>query len=281
MTNRVTLKPGDYVSTEGMKEEQYHAVARAFMEAGADEGGFDDDEPVPSCWHLFGWGEAGGQLAFWDKEKSYGENCRHLTIHQVLNATNAGGHAPAKRYRAVNSPFFTDGSIVELDVYKTDSSSLFRLISGHCKYENASGRRPGAWDSFRNMEPVDMPDTLTTTLEQAAEHGAKAMHHAAEHERLMQQAREMMPDGWMLVRGGVDWAEGQDMSDPANWREGDVLECISTKGRWVSEEKGMYVGRLITLSRDFDPHQGALGITAHSCRYHLEHKCFRFHHRPT
>lgn len=92
---RVALRPGDYVSTEGMTEEQYHAVAEAFMAAGAKEGEYPEWRFARNGYiHGFGW-DLSGELYHHDFEKGrgywaeHGDACRRLTIGQVLNATNA------------------------------------------------------------------------------------------------------------------------------------------------------------------------------------------------
>lgn len=203
MTKQVTLKPGDYVSTEGMTEEQYHAVAAAFMKAGFEFYGKKDKH---KRWRFIAVDSDGDIIG----SGGCSECKRHLTIDQVLNATNAGGQPQ---------------------------------------------------------------DTLTTTLEQAAEHDAKAKHHAAEHERLMQQAREMLPDGWRLVRDGEP---AEDMSDPANWREGDVLKCFSEAGHHPSTytEGRLYevIGRNAKYARTIDDDGDEQWI--------CNPGGFRFHRRP-
>ena len=85
----VTLQPGDYIATKGLSEDDYHAVAAAFMAAGADENEYDKDDIMPDCWDLFGWDEDDG-LAHWDSPNSFEGSPRQLTLSQILGATNAG-----------------------------------------------------------------------------------------------------------------------------------------------------------------------------------------------
>lgn len=87
---KVTLQPGDYVATEGMTEDDYHAVAQAFMAAGANKGEY------PNARYAFGTNlECFGvklkdfSLYHGDKSGSAFDNGRELTVDQVLNAANA------------------------------------------------------------------------------------------------------------------------------------------------------------------------------------------------
>jgi len=90
----ITLKPGDYVLTAGMDEDEYHAVAAAFMAAGCSKGEYPEWEDYTKGGYLdsFGWlkheGLYHGDTIKSDKGKLSGG--RKLTIQQVLNATNSG-----------------------------------------------------------------------------------------------------------------------------------------------------------------------------------------------
>jgi len=97
----IRLKPGDYVSTEGMTEEQYHAVCKAFMEAGANKceykSGYVRDHKDFNC---VGWGDGNSSSVFdsrgifhfpeWDEE-GYFKKKRKLTIDQILGSDNIEG----------------------------------------------------------------------------------------------------------------------------------------------------------------------------------------------
>jgi len=82
------LQPGDYVSTEGMTEEQYHAVCKAFMEADA----IDNEIMGLDYTNTIIWD--GGSKTLWTscfslpafkKERADGILIRELTIDQILN----------------------------------------------------------------------------------------------------------------------------------------------------------------------------------------------------
>lgn len=93
----ITLRPVDYVSTEGMTEDQYHAVARAFIGAGFESGEYPRKEELKGE-RAFGVDARRGSL-FHGRPGSDGDHVsalcgRHLTIEQVLGATNAGTTTP-------------------------------------------------------------------------------------------------------------------------------------------------------------------------------------------
>lgn len=145
---RITLRPGDYVSTEGMTKDQYHAVARAFMGAGASKFG---DEDKRDRWTRVVWSSNNKLIG------SHGcdECSRELTITQVLNATNAG-----------------------------------------------------------NAQPEEAKMHLTDQLEQAIKSRDEAQE---EVERLQAE--------WDAAYPNISGAPKEDLSDPANWRAGDIVEC--------------------------------------------------------
>ncbi len=81
----VTLQPGDYIATEGLSEDDYHAVAEAFMAAGAGKGEYPSDGQF---YPYFGWREKIDNLYHGYNGSGWGE--RQLTLSQILSATNAG-----------------------------------------------------------------------------------------------------------------------------------------------------------------------------------------------
>lgn len=79
----MNLQPGDYVSNEGMTEEQYHAVCKAFIDAGAEKGEYgrytkDIGSHVGWSYHGLFHGYALGHTC-WN-----GAFTRELTIQQIL-----------------------------------------------------------------------------------------------------------------------------------------------------------------------------------------------------
>lgn len=213
MTN-ITLKSGDYVSTEGMTEEQYHAVAKAFMEAGAQPGVSGKFEGAPKFLYL-GWNRNINMVDEWPLAPANG---RHLTIDQVLGTQS------------------------------------------------------------------DEQDTIEALLAKADKHEQKAAKHKAKRQECIDKARELMPEGWGIdedrkrIRLGDEPKE--DMSDPANWRKGDKLRCISDSSEWV-EESGIRIGDIVTMSEPVRMDEPVLGLSVEESEYFLERDSFRFHHRPS
>lgn len=200
---KVQLKPGDYVATKGMTEEQYHAVAARFIEAGAGDGEYPTYRYAKGGRiHGFGWHIADNELYHGDFIYGGGywaitPGARQLTIEQVLGAG----------------------------------------------------------------EPES--DAIT------ALHEAREAYHDA-----LARVRRELGEGYTLVENAPFEPEPQlDMSDPANWQVGDVLECVEDC-IWVT------VGRLYTMTGKgfsgvplFDDDDGD--------EMFLSPSRFRFHHRPT
>lgn len=221
---RVTLKPGDYVSTEGMTEDQYRDVARAFANAGCPRFGGDAA------------GKGRGDYLEWFHDELVSTHfvepgARHLTPSQVIGATNAGGEAQD-------------------------------TLTGALKY---------ACDE----------------LDTARQHEAKAAEHRANHDGAMEHVRDMLPDGWRLVRDGIPadvyrsfedqtrrMMREADMTDPANWREGDVFE-VTRSGAYCADVKKGDLVALQEAGGSFFTSQGT-GLS-----WSLEPDSVRFHHRPT
>jgi len=157
----VTLQPGDYIATEGLSEDDYHTVARAFMAAGADENEYDKDDIMPDRWDLFGWNGDDG-LAHWDSPNSFEGSPRQLTLTQILSATNAGNNTTEP---------------------KTEAAP---------------------------MHLADQLEAALSALEKAQ----------SEVDRLQAEYRVAYPK----IHGEV--VPSEDMSDPSNWRAGDVVKAI-------------------------------------------------------
>ena len=70
--------------------------------------------------------------------------------------------------------------------------------------------------------------------------------------------------------------DGEDMADPANWREGDVVECISPVS---SEPEYFTVGRQYTLVEN-DGSDSFRYIDDEGDHMWCNNSAFKFHHRP-
>ena len=82
--------------------------------------------------------------------------------------------------------------------------------------------------------------------------------------------REALGEGFLLS----DTAEpDEDMTDPANWREGDVFEVLDGKACGARFENGIMVRKESDNGSSFVTIDG-------SDRWSLPNKAVRFHHRP-
>jgi len=208
----ITLQPGDHVSTEGMTEDQYHAVARAFMAAGAKKG---QRAPEWDQYPFLGWDARDRTLYAQADALPLCWTGRHLTIAQVLAATNANPQP----------------------------------------------------------EPTTTPSPITTLLAaRKARDEAEQAYQAA-----LEVVRNELP-GYVLAEVGVDMAAGpdktiiggEDMTDPENWREGDVLIAEIDK-------LDIREGNFYTVRADSD---GDLYFVDDAGDRRDNFCGLRFHHRP-
>ena len=82
-TEPITLRPGDYVLTADIKdEEEFIAVRDAFVKAGAKKGVCWPHENEDGIWPIFGWDVARGETNRWHEHNKLG--LRQLTVAQAL-----------------------------------------------------------------------------------------------------------------------------------------------------------------------------------------------------
>ncbi len=144
--SKVQLKPGDYVRTEGMTEEQLQAVAQAFIDAGCPE-----KRSVPSLemalrFSRFGWAEGGHGLLRGDGaillvgreltiEQVLGEQEPSSTIEQLLAKANRHASKAAKHERK-RAELVERADKLKDDEMKAELEEMHRVyISGaksHC-----------------------------------------------------------------------------------------------------------------------------------------------------
>lgn len=255
--SKVEIRKGDYVSLDGISEDQYHAVAKAFMEAGADKGD-EYGEFGYENWRFLGWGEY-GYLDHQDHSSAFGG--RHLTIEQVLGEED--------KPQTIRDVRLEDGPQLRPE--------SFGAIGAGCLL----------------VEEEETP-TIQSLLKKAEKHARKAQKHEDKRQEAIEQARALLPDGWELKETSVGetssiieqvYARGEfpkhkninvDLNDPANWREGDVVECIDnkpsdcTKGSLyvVNTDPRRWEGR-IRIKEDDDGDASRPPISS-----------FKFHHRP-
>jgi hypothetical protein len=109
--------------------------------------------------------------------------------------------------------------------------------------DNTGESRSVVWKGVLwTFERVDAPQptTIEQLLAKANRHAAKAAKHerkAAEHEakrvEAVENARQLMPG--YTIEISAKWErdlpeeQPEDMSDPSNWKAGDVVECVSDR----------------------------------------------------
>lgn len=267
--SKVTLKPGDYVRTEGMTEDQYHAVAKAFMAAGAGKDEYPC-RPGLRVYSLFGWSENNTDvgLCHWRSPWKFGSSYRELTLDQILGTEPDadgwiewhGGECPVDKGALVDVRYRdgVDGMAMPALTFNIVREDW--RVCVNWKHEN----NPGDIIAYRIHQPKQEqgPMTIEQLLTKANKHAAKAAKHeekAAKHTarqlEYFARAAGMVPDGYELrVKddGEVDVAEADndvtwikpegpemklnwspdalDMTDPANWRAGDVVERVAPDG---------------------------------------------------
>lgn len=184
-------------STEGMDEETYHAVARAFEVVGANR--------LAVCqgihWDFFGWDNDHG-LKGWDRG-SYAEEkaSRCLTPAQVISASTT-------------------------------------------------------------PDPLTTLRTAKATLDDAR----------AEYRKALDALREALGEGFVVSEAGE--TPEPDMTDPANWRAGDVVECLFRMYVGYNYEDTYRIGK-----RRYDGKRIGV-INDDGCEQFRMCSNFRFHHRP-
>ena len=216
---KITPRPGDYVRTEGMTEEQYHAVAKAFMAAGAQ--GDAREYNIVRKGYAVGWSAKWGGFGCEYRPLSGEHFLRQLTIAQILGTEPDadgwiewhGGECPVEK-----------GTLVDARYRADDPSS--RELADDLRWIHID--MGGDIIAYRIHQPEqeEAPMTIEQLLTKANKHAAKAAKHEAKREALIKQARTLMPEGWRLEGGGLVVQPGEDMTNPANWKAGDVVECI-------------------------------------------------------
>lgn len=87
---------------------------------------------------------------------------------------------------------------------------------------------PGKIEAYRlhKAQPEESPMTIEQLLAKANHHATKAAKHERKRDELIQQARELVPEGWELKECGLVKQPEEDMTNPENWKAGDVVECV-------------------------------------------------------
>lgn len=140
--------------------------------------------------------------------------------------------------------------------------------------DNRMGIRRLSYTQVCKEEPNQ--NTTISYLRTARKEREKA---EASYQAALEAVRNELGGGFTLTDDGADEPQ-DDMSDPQNWREGDVVECIKTE--WFTIEE-FTLGHFYTISRilyGYDGH-GFVDIDDdHGDKMGVPADHFRFHHRP-
>lgn len=240
--SKVTLKPGDYVRTEGMTEEQYHSVVKEFVSAGARDKGDAD---------FFKYDE--GSYLGYDERNCELWNCgfqstgfrNELTIAQILGAekgeppmtieqllAKANHHAAkAAKHERKRQALVEQADRMEEDAMKGELEKMHRVYM-----EGASGH----------------------------DGGIKALYDA----------------GYRLVATENDQPT-KDMTNPKNWKAGDVVECV-IGARLFTEGKEYALTAWPSTGKPFMRRSGNVSLIDDvGDDYFAPASCFRWLRRPS
>jgi hypothetical protein len=134
------------------------------------------------------------------------------------------------------------------------------------------------------------PTTIEQLLAKANRHAAKAAKHerkAAEHEakrvEAVENARQLMPGYTLEI--SAKWERDlpeehtEDMTDPANWKVGDVVECITASIGFGGRES-FVMGNKYNVSRNYGGALLDLAADEYGEANGLAAKNFRWISRP-
>lgn len=273
MTHKVTLQKGDYVAVEDIKDDaEYHAIAQAFLSAGADELEYDKNNIIPTFWRFFGWCEDG--LGHWDRVGLLEDKKRQLTPAQILGAGDDKWVPEVGEVCLINDNYYLCGCqplallkndrVLVVDKVDVGYGPVCLIMDEEKRGSGTiiiSGLSPLSIEEDRAVE--DMADTIHKTdglvsLKATAFMLAKALHAAGYRKQPVQ-------------------SEGV-VSEPANWREEDLLEWRSdtdelyTKGRLYKVELVEIDGMFLYME---DNEKGN-----HYWNFDNAVKHFTFHSRP-
>lgn len=278
---QVALQAGDYVATKGMTEAEYHAVARAFMKAGAKRGEYPNTRyAFEANLECFGAKLPGFGLYHGDRAGSAFVGGRQLTIQQVLNATNAGNAAPPSpmNCRCVMKPIIKETDMqnwtpeVGEVVKHSTGEGIVMLPADACGViivMSTDSETEGEYKRVAAIACKPLPTEEDREVEEIARVLSDSYADVVDHVRPLSEfispARALYQAGYRKQPQPTD-----DMNDPANWRPGDILECVADKVNLAAGSlypvKRMMVKPLIDDDENDD--------VARPAEY------FRFHSRP-
>lgn len=255
MTKRINLQPGDYVATADIKDDaEYHAIAKAFTEAGAKSNEYPDMVEL-SKRDAFGW-SANTLGLLHACGPSLSLNGRQLTPDQILTTPQWVPEVGERAEVMLSGELWESCEIAFIGnrfaVFVTDEDGEQVLPF------TASRFRPIPTEEDRAVE--EMAGLLCDgflSIDTSPRDIAKHLHRAG-------YRKQPQP--------------AEDMSDPANWRAGDWVECVdegSTRNHIDYFTNGMEYKLL-----ENDGSSSFRYMANDGKRHFADNICFRFVRRP-
>lgn len=279
MTNRITLQPGDYIATKDLSEDDYHAVARAFMAAGCPE--YEVADYAYARHSSMGWARQGDKIMglYHGGDMFF---TRQLTLTQILNATNAGGQVEKEMTSEQWVPEVgATASVANEQCYAISYGEdvIGKDVEVKALFDcegipMAAVEHDGVCYCFR----VDMLSESTTEEDRAIIDMADCIDGFEGIS--MKQSTAQALAAYLISNGYRKQPQpADDMNDPANWKVGDLLECLEQDAGCYSQ---FSPGDICKIESSFDRKGFAISNSKISALIFLESelRCFRFVRRP-
>src|SRR5690554_671187 len=188
------------------------------------------------------------------------------------------GYKVGDKFKVLSSvEGFTEGQ--EIELYEDDGTDMPLFSGENIYYNHAAGCNPGAYFLLSDVEKITSSisgqeaKTNTITRLKAAHAARRAAE--AEYQSALQALREELGDGFMVSEAAEGEPEPEeDMNDPANWREGDLVRCVEGYGNQFE------AGRIYKLRVDCSESWVSVEGDDEGDQNGLHASHFEFHSRP-
>ena len=166
----------------------------------------------------------------------------------------------------------------EIELYEDDGTDM-PLFSGENFYHTHVGGSPGAYFLLSEVEKITSSisgqEAKTNTITRLkAAHAARRAAEAG-YQAALQALREELGDGFMVSEAAEGEPEPEeDINDPANWREGDLVRCVE------GCEDQFEAGRIYKLRADCSESCVSVEEDDEGDPNGLHASHFEFHSRP-
>lgn len=162
------------------------------------------------------------------------------------------------------------------DVKHRDGETFTNEPAGTPASRAESWRHQGEGGDILAYRPACYHRETTAEMARSSDPLQRLREATTEIEDALQEVQDALPEGYMVIRGGIDWAAvhaEEDMTDPENWRKGDIFTVTQDCPCGSS----FVVGDKVRLTRDDDSRYEYLD--GHDYWYVFPH-ALRFHSRP-